>query len=183
MTAQVHDEARWQYQILWRYSAISLVLVGLLAMGFGVLGGTYVATSVQNALAMQRAETLARLSSDVTGLAAHLEDERDLTMEYIGQGINGRAGTLAGAQAGSPAAQNLSLVRQEQTLTEPWVRKVSTDSAAVGAGYLLQVQQGARNLVDQVGLLGTLRTAATATRLPAADVMASYTKMIDELLS
>ena len=92
VTAHVHDEARWQNLILWRYGAISLVLVALLAVGFGVLGGTYIATSVRNAQVYQRAETLASLSSDVTGLAAALEDERDQTMEYIGQGVKaGRA--------------------------------------------------------------------------------------------
>jgi hypothetical protein len=99
-------------------------------------------------------------------------------MEYIGQGNNRRGGTLAGAKAGSPASQNLSLVRQEQSLTEPWVHKVSTDIATVGAGYPPQLQQEAQNVLDELGLLGQLRTAATATKLPAADVIASYTKMI-----
>jgi hypothetical protein len=183
VTAHVHDEARWQDQILWRYGAISLVLVGLLAVGFAVLSGTYLANSVQNAQVYQRAETLARMSSDVTALAAHLEDERDQTLEYIGLGNDGRGGTLAGAKAGSPASQNLSLVRQEQSVTEPWVRKVSTDSATVGAGYPPDVQQEAKNVVGDLGLLGPLRTAATATKLPAAGVMAGYARMIDELLS
>ena len=183
VTAHVHDEARWQNLILWRYGAISLVLVALLAVGFGVLGGTYIATSVRNAQVYQRAETLASLSSDVTGLAAALEDERDQTMEYIGQGVNGRQGSLSGAQAGTTASQNLSLVRQEQSLTAPWMHKVSTDSAAVGGGYPAQVQEDAANVADVLGLLGPLRVAATSTQLPAVVVMQKYTKMIDSLLS
>src|SRR5262249_13217560 len=96
---------------------------------------------------------------------------------------NGRGGTLGGAKAGSPAAQNLSLVRQEQNLTEPWARKVGTDSATVGARYPSQVQLDAKSVATELALLGRLRTAATATRQPATDVMASYTKMIDQLLS
>jgi len=31
-------EARWEYRILWRYGALFLVVVGLLAMGFGASG-------------------------------------------------------------------------------------------------------------------------------------------------
>ena len=167
----------------WRVRSRLLLLITIPTLTSVVLGGTYIATSVQNALVYQRVETLASLSYDVTGLAAHLEDERDQTMEYIGQGANGRAGSLAGAKAGSTASQNLSLVRQEQSLTAPWVHKVSTDSAAVGAGYPAQVQESALNVVDVLGLLDPLRTAAITTQLPAVDVMTGYTKMIDGLLS
>jgi signal transduction histidine kinase len=160
-----------------------LLLITIPTLTSVVLGGTYIATSVQNALVYQRVETLSSLSYDVTGLAAHLEDERDQTMEYIGQGSNGRTGTMAGAKAGSTALQNLSLVRQEQRLTEPWVKKVRTDSANVGAGYPAQVQQSAQNVADELGTIDPLRTAATTTQLPAVDVMEGYTKMIDSLLS
>jgi len=183
VTAHIHDEARWQNLILWQYGAISVVLVGLLAIGFGGLGGISIATSVRNAQVYQRAETLASLSSDVTGLAAALEDERDQAMEYIGQGVNGRGGSMSGAKDGTTASQNLSLVRQEQSLTAPWVRKVSTDIATVGAGYSPQLQQEAQNVLDELGLLGPLRIAATSTELPAVVVMQKYTKMIDSLLS
>jgi signal transduction histidine kinase len=160
-----------------------LLLITIPTLTSVVLGGTYIATSVQNALVYQRVETLSNLSYDVTGLAAHLEDERDQTMEYIGQGQDGRQGTLAGAKAGSTASQNLSLVRQEQSLTAPWVQQVRKDSAAVGAGYPAQVQQEAQNVADELSLLVSLRAAATTTQLPAIAVMQSYTKMIDGLLS
>ena len=142
-----------------------------------VLGAVYIASSVGNALVYQRVETLANLSYDVTGLAAHLEDERDQAMEYIGEGHGSRPYTAAGA------SQNLALVQQEQALTTPWVNKVRTDSAAVGAGYPAQVQQDAENISDVLQLLGPLRTAATTTQLPVVDVMTSYTSMIDGLLS
>jgi signal transduction histidine kinase len=167
----------------WRVRSRLLLLIIIPTLTSVILGGTYIATSVQNALVYQRVETLSNLSYDVTGLAAHLEDERDQTMEYIGQGLNGRQGSLNGAKAGSPSQQNLSLVRQEQSLTAPWIQKVSSDSAAVGAGYPDQVQQDAQNVVNVLGLIGPLRSAATTTQLPAAVVMAKYTKMIDSLLS
>jgi signal transduction histidine kinase len=167
----------------WRVRSRLLLLIIIPTLTSVVLGGTYIATSVQNALVYQRVETLANLSYDVTGLAAHLEDERDQTMEYIGQGTNGRQGALNGAKSGSTALQNLSLVSQEQSLTAPWVHKVRTDSAGVGAGYPAQVVQDAQNVGNVLGLLGPLRSAATTTRLPAADVMEKYTKMIDSLLS
>jgi hypothetical protein len=182
VTSHAHDEAGWQYQIVWRYRAISLVLAGLLALGFGVLGGTHIATSVQNAQAYQRARTLASLSSAVTGLAAHLQDERDQTMMYIGLGTEGRAGALTHVRE-TAWAQNLTLVTQEQKLTAPWVQKVRTESARIGAGYSAQVQQSARDVVGLLGLFGPDRKAATQTRLPAVVVMQSYTRIIDGLLS
>ncbi len=63
-----------------------LLLIIIPTLTAVVLGGTYIVTAVQNALAYQRVETLSSLSYDVTSLAAHLEDERDQTMEYIGEG-------------------------------------------------------------------------------------------------
>ena len=152
----------------WRVRSRLLLLITIPTLTAVVLGGTYITTAVHNALVYQRVETLANLSYDVTGLAAHLEDERDQTMEYIGE---------------RRAPQNLALVQQEQALTAPWVSKVRTDSAAVGSGYPAQVQQDAENVSDVLQLLGPLRVAATTTQLPAVDVMTSYTSMIDGLLS
>ena len=167
----------------WRVRSRLLLLIIIPTLTAVVLGGTYIVTSVQNALVDQRVETLANLSFDVTSLAAHLEDERDQTMEYIGLPQNaGRGGTLAHiTSAGAP--QNLALVKQEQALTAPWIRKVETDSAAVGSGYPAQVQQESANISDVLQLLGPLRTAATTTQLPAVVVMADYTNMIDNLLA
>jgi signal transduction histidine kinase/outer membrane murein-binding lipoprotein Lpp len=167
----------------WRVRSRLLLLIIIPTLTAVVLGGTYIATSVQNALVYQRVETLANLSSEVTGLAARLEDERDQTMEFIGQGSAGRQGMIQHAGPTSPAAQNLALVKQQQTLTAVWVFKVRTDSAALGAGYPAQVVQDAQNIRHLLQLLDPLRTAATTTQLPAVDVMASYTSIIDGLLS
>jgi signal transduction histidine kinase len=166
----------------WRVRSRLLLLIIIPTLTAVVLGGTYIVTSVQNALVDQRVETLSNFSFDVTSLAAHLEDERDQTMEYIGDGDAGRLGTLHhNTTAGAP--QNLALVQQEQALTAPWIRKVQTDSAAIGSGYPAQVQQEAANIGDILQLLDPLRAAATTTNLPAVVVMQNYTTMIDNLLS
>jgi signal transduction histidine kinase len=159
-----------------------LLLIIIPTLTAVILGGTYIVTAVQNALAYSRVETLANLSSDVTVLAAHLEDERDQTMLYIGQGAAGRPGTLSHNTADG-APQNLELVTQEQSLTTPWITKVAADSAKIGSGYPSQVQADAANITDVLKLLKPLRTAATTTRLPVVDVMTSYTSMIDQLLA
>lgn len=95
----------------WRVRSRLLLLITIPTLTAVVLGGTYIATAVHNALVYQRVETLANLSYDVTGLAAHLEDERDQTMEYIGERQAGRPGSLDhNSTDGAP--QNLALVQQ-----------------------------------------------------------------------
>jgi len=160
-----------------------LLLITIPTLTSVVLGGTYIATSVGNALSDQRVEALANMSSDVTGLAAHLENERDDAMTYIGQGLNGRQGVLGGATAGSNAVTEEDLVLQDQSLTNPWAERVSIDAAAIGVGYPVQVQTDAQNIEEELGVLGALRTAAMTTQLPAVIVMQKYTAMIDALLA
>ncbi len=72
-----------------------LLLIIIPTLTAVVLGGSRIVTSVQSALGYQRVEQLANMSYDVTGLAARLEAERDQTLEYIGEGSAGRAGTLS----------------------------------------------------------------------------------------
>lgn len=38
MAEREDREARWEYKIIWRYGALLLLAVGLLAMGFGASG-------------------------------------------------------------------------------------------------------------------------------------------------
>lgn len=38
MTGREDPEARWEYKVIWRYGALLLLVVGLLAMGFGASG-------------------------------------------------------------------------------------------------------------------------------------------------
>ncbi len=166
----------------WRVRSRLLLLIIIPTLTAVILGGSRIVTSVQSALGYQRVEQLANMSYDVTGLAARLEDERDQTLEYIGEGTAGRPGTLSHNTADG-APQDLELVTQDQSLTTPWIRKVQADAAAIGAGYPAQVKAGAQNISDLLKLLAPLRTAATTTQLPATQVLAQYASMVDELLA
>ncbi len=159
-----------------------LLLIIIPTLTAVVLGGSRIVTSVQSALSYQRVEQLANMSYDVTGLAAHLEAERDRTLLYIGYGSAGRAGTLSHDSADG-APQNLDLVQQAQSYSTPWVKSVRADAAGIGTGYPQQVQADARNIGDLLRLLTPLRTAATATQLPATQVLTQYASMIDQLLA
>jgi signal transduction histidine kinase len=159
-----------------------LLLITIPTLTAVVLGGSRIVTSVQSALSYQRVEQLANTSYDVTGLAAQLEYERDQTLEYIGEGSAGRAGSLA-RDTLDGAPQNLHLVQQDEGLTSRWVHKVRSDSAAIGAGYPSQVQDDAQNIGDLLKLLNPLRSAATTTDLPATEVLTNYASMIDQLLA
>jgi signal transduction histidine kinase len=166
----------------WRVRSRLLLLIIIPTLTAVVLGGSRIVTSVQSALAYQRVEHLANVSYDVTGLASRLEDERDQTLQYVGQGTAGRAGTLSrNTQGGAP--QNLQLVEQEQNLTAAWVKKVRADAAGIGAGYPGQVQTDAHNIPNLLRLLTPLRTAATTTQLPATEILSQYRSMINQLLA
>jgi signal transduction histidine kinase len=183
-TGQKPPASRTSWRALknWRVRSRLLLLITIPTLTAVILGGTYIVSSVQNALAYQRVEQLANLSYDVTGLAAHLEDERDQAVEYIGWGPAGRPGTqLGNTTAGAPA--HLQLVHQTQGLTGPWIRKVEAESAAIGAGYPAQVQAEAQSIGKILQLLAPLRAAAVKTQLPAVDVMTSYAKIITHLLT
>ena len=167
----------WRSLKNWRVRSRLLLLIIIPTLTAVVLGGTYIVAAVQNALAYQRVEHLASLSSDVTTLAADLENERDQTMWCIG------ATTHTGANCQNGTVAPLSLVHQYWGLTGPWMRKVKSDSESIGSGYPAQVQQDAANIRDVLSLVQPLRTAAVTTHLPVVDVMDKYTSIIVQLLA
>ena len=172
----------WRSLKNWRVRSRLLLLIIIPTLTAVVLGGTYIVSSVQNAMAYQRVERLANLSYDVTGLAAHLEDERDTTMQYIGLGLGGRLGTHTKyAKEGAPG--ELATVTQAHNLTGPWLTKVEKESAAIGDSYPAQVQAEAQSMANVLQLVGPLRKAAINTDLPAVDVMNRYTTIIRDLLA
>jgi signal transduction histidine kinase len=170
----------WRSLKNWRVRSRLIFLIIIPTVTAVVLGGTYIVTAVQQALAYQRVEKLANLSSDVTTLAATLENERDQTMWCVGASPTGGA-NCQGAPANTTAPT--SLVTQDWGLTSPWMRTVRSDSASIGAGYPAQVQQDAANIRDVLALVGPLRKAAVGTHLPVVDVMNKYTSIIDRLLA
>jgi hypothetical protein len=166
----------WRSLKNWRVRSRLLLLIIIPTVTAVVLGGTYIVTAVQNALAYQRVEQLANLSSDVTTLAANLENERDQTMWCIGESPSSGANCAKGPT-------DLTLVKDDWGLTGPWMRRVKSDSASIGAGYPAQVQQDAVNIRDVLTLVGPLRSAAVGTHLPVVDVMNKYTSIIVQLLA
>jgi signal transduction histidine kinase len=171
----------WRSLKNWRVRSRLILLIVIPTLTAVILGGTYIVTAVQNALAYQRVERLADFSSDVTTLAANLENERDQTMWCIGLTQPGGLLPIANCQNGTTGAK--ALVLQEQGLTDPWIRTVESDSASIGSGYPAEVQQDAANIRDVLTLVKPLRAAAVKTHLPAPDVMNKYTSIIDQLLA
>src|SRR5215469_11059749 len=172
----------WRTLKNWRVRSRLLLLIIIPTLTALVLGGTYIVTAVQQALAYQRVERLANLSYDVTELAATLENERDQTMLCIGQ-----TPVLTPKLQRNPncvrGATDRDLVTADWSLTKPWISKVKADSASIGAGYPAQVQQDAVNIGDVLTLLTPLRQAAVRTHLPVVVVMTKYTSVIDRLLA
>ena len=175
----------WRSLKNWRVRSRLLLLIIIPTLTAVVLGATYIVTAVENALAYQRVERLANLSSDVTTLALNLENERDFTMFCIGATAPGGSTTNGANCQNDPINTEapLSVVRQDQGLTGPWMRAVSAGSASIGAGYPAQVQQDAANIRDVLALVQPLRTAAITTHVPVVVVMAKYTSIIDQLLA
>jgi len=161
-----------------------LLLIIIPTLTAVILGGTYIVNSVQNALAYQRVEALANMSYDVTGLAARLEDERDLTVEFIGLGAAGRPAYLSpNLTVRAGATPHLLLIRSSQGQTAPWLRSVEADSAIIGAGFPPQVQAEAQSIGHVLQLVKPLRAAAVGTRLPAVPVVNGYSSIITKLLA
>jgi signal transduction histidine kinase len=161
-----------------------LLLIIIPTLTAVILGGTNIVNSVQNALAYQRVEALANMSYDVTGLAARLEDERDLTVEFIGLNSGGRADHLSSnATTRDGAKPHLDLISSSQGQTGPWLRSVDADSAVIGAGFPPQVQAEAQSIGHVLQLVKPLRAAAVGTYLPAVEVVRGYSKVITKLLA
>ena len=174
----------WRSLKNWRVRSRLLLLIIIPTLTAVILGGTYIVTSVENALAYQRVEQLANLSYDVTSLADHLGDERAQTMQYIGLGLDGRLGSQSNKAAIRAGAQpQLNTVKETQGLTGSWIAKVRQESATIGSGYPQQVQAEAQSIGNVLRLVAPLRKAALTTKLPATDVMSSYITIIDDLLA
>jgi signal transduction histidine kinase len=165
----------------WRVRSRLLLLITIPTLTAVVLGGTRIVTSVQSALSYQRIEQLANLSSAVTGLAGKMEDERDQTVVYIADNSGGRAASLAGQK--KSAADQLQLVQQQYSFTQPWVGRVRTEVAGIGSTYPAQVRQDAAAIRSVLRDLPNLREAAINTQLPALVVVSQYTAAINSLVA
>jgi signal transduction histidine kinase len=163
----------------WRVRSRLLLLIIIPTLTAVVLGGTYIVTSWESAVTYQRVLQLANLSSAVTRLAANLEDERDLTVEYIAES----AGSPDRAAFGKANPNDLASVTTAQSFTEPWVKAVRLDVSGVGSGYPIQVQDDAQNILGSLDDIASLRQSSLQTQLPAIQALNGYTTVIDTLLA
>jgi signal transduction histidine kinase len=161
----------------WRVRSRLLLLITIPTLTAVALGGIRIASSVQSALAYQRVLQLTTLSSDITVLAQRLEDERDQTVYYIALGNSG------GRSAPAPAkAVALGVVRGYQLETDRAAAQVRSQLEQVGGAFPAQTRQEATTALSELSSLGELRNAATGTRLPALEVVRTYTGVINDLL-
>jgi signal transduction histidine kinase len=173
----------------WRVRSRLLLLITIPTLAALVLGGIRIVSSVQSALAYQRVEQLANLSSAVTNLAYNLEGESAATIEFIGQSASqgGRAAYVSALSAHKSApptvGPNLKLVSESQGLATQWIAPVRHGLASIGAGYPTQVQDEVQNINALLNDLPTLRAVATQTSLPALVVLDKYTNLVDQLIA
>ncbi len=161
-----------------------LLLLIVIPMTSGlVLGGLSIASSVRNALAYQRLETLATLGRHIVSLAQALEDERDQIVVYIAMSekAGGRAAALAGHA--SAAAPQLSVINKEIGTTDVAAAQVKGLARQIGGGYSAQAQQAATVALTALAGLPSVRSASIHTRLPALVVVQEYTRVIDYALA
>jgi signal transduction histidine kinase len=163
-----------------------LLLITIPTLAAVALGAIRIASSVQSALAYQRVDQLATLSSDITVLAQRLEDERDQTVYYISLLDGGRKTALVGGHmaptGADPGAAAYSVVGGYQGQTDQAATLVRSELQQIGGSFPAQTQQQASTAVSELGLLGPLRAAATGTDLDALVVVQKYTNLIDDLL-
>lgn len=147
---------------------VTLRLIALIAIPTAMgltFGAIRVATADSASNQYGQIETLARLGQQVTGLAASLEDERDLAAGYVA--------------AGQPATVHGQLERQYAD-TDRWAARVRATLAGLGTGYPAQAQariQGIQTMLQELpSRRGTKNLTATGT-------INTYSGMAGDLLS
>jgi signal transduction histidine kinase len=165
----------------WRVRSRLVLLIAIPTLTAVVLGGTRIASSVQSSLADQRVGQLAELSTGITALAQHLEDERDQTVYFIALGVKGgRAASLV--QATQPlAAAELSVVKQQYASTNGPLSSVSSQLSHIGSSFSAQTRQESATALTVLQAVPALRQAAVSTQLPPLVVVQKYTQLIDDL--
>jgi signal transduction histidine kinase len=160
----------------WRVRSRLVLLIAIPTLTAVVLGGTGILSYARSATADGRVQQLATLSSNVTVLAQHLEDERDQTVRYIALGNQGGRGS------GTHAVAELQVVTQLQKLTDQTASVVRRELSQINDSFSAQTQQEAATGRTALQNLAQLRSAATGTELPALVVVQKYTTIIQQLL-
>jgi signal transduction histidine kinase len=167
----------------WRVRSRLVLLIAIPTLTALVLGGVSIASSFGNAVADQRIEQLAKLSTNITTLTQGLENERDQTVYFIGLGGNGgRTDALSSSpKIKAEAAPELSVVQQQYTTTNQSITEVTTELRQIGSSFSTQAQQEAATALTVLRSLPALRQAASTTELPALVLVQKYTQLIEDL--
>jgi hypothetical protein len=162
----------------WRARRGLLLLIAIPTAALAVLGGIRIASSVQSALAYQRAEERAVLASDITQLAQRLETERDQTIYYIALGPQGRAGDLSKT---APAGQ-YKVIQAFYRQTDQSAAQFRARLTEFHGAYTGVAQQEVSSAVAGLDTLHYLRYGSTRTQLSSLVVVQKYADLIDNLL-
>jgi signal transduction histidine kinase len=152
------------WPVTWRLIAL-IAIPTVVAMAFA---GLRVAAAASSAANFGRSAQLAALSQQVTGLAQAMEDERDLTANFI---------AARRAAAGRPALQ------RQYAVTDAWAQRVGAQMRDVGAAFPAQTRTGAAAVAARIADLRNLRSYAAAGHAPALAVITNYSLALADLFT
>ena len=152
------------WRVPWRLIAL-IAIPTVVAMAFA---GLRVAAAASSAANFGRSAQLAALGQQVTGLAQAMEDERDLSANFIADG--------------RPAADRATLQRQ-YAVTNAWAQRVGAQMRGVGGAFPAQTQADAAAVIARIADLPNLRSYAMAGNAPALTVITNYTLALADLLT
>ena len=152
------------WRVPWRLIAL-IAIPTVVAMAFA---GLRVAAAAGSAANFGRSAQLAALGQQVTGLAQAMEDERDLSANFIADG--------------RPAADRATLQRQ-YAVTNAWAQRVGAQMRGVGGAFPAQTRADAAAVIARIADLPNLRSYAMAGNAPALTVITNYTLALADLLT
>jgi signal transduction histidine kinase len=152
------------WPVTWRLIAL-ITIPTVVAM---VFAGLRVGAAASSAANFGRSAELAALGQQVTGMAQAMEDERDLTANFVADG--------------RPATDRPALPRQ-YAVTDAWTQRVSAQMREVGGAFPAQTQADAAAVIARIADLRNLRSYAAAGNAPALAVITNYSLALADLFT
>jgi len=152
------------WPVTWRLIAL-IAIPTVVAMAFA---GLRVGAAASSAANFGRSAQLAALGQQVTSLAQAMEDERDLTANFIA--------------SGRPAADAPAL-RRQYAVTDGWAQRVNTQMREVGAAFPARTQANAAAVIARIADLRNLRSYAVAGNAPPLAVITNYSLALADLFT
>jgi len=152
------------WPVTWRLIAL-IAIPTVVAMAFA---GLRVGAAASSAANFGRSAQLAALGQQVTSLAQAMEDERDLTANFIASGR---------PAAGAPA------LRRQYAVTDGWAQRVNAQMREVGAAFPARTQANAAAVIARIADLRNLRSYAVAGNAPPLAVITNYSLAVADLFT